>query len=771
MNIIDTLYDNEDLSTDEGIEAICEKIKNLNSGVNGRLDELLGRQSKIERQMNNIGRSLAGLNVANDEANKVNSMVENTSSLAENVSAKVRRLDEARKRVSECQQRVHDLIDLQVCSQGVIAAIKSEDFEKGAGHINRFLSMDEKLLQRTADDVSGSITSVNRAFNTLTEATTQLRQIINKKFDEAVAKDDLASVERFFKIFPLLGKHQDGIEKFAGYICVKLEKKSQKELRNSLDMAKADNRVAIAYADVLTLLFENFARVMEVNQPIIENYYGYGYLIDLFRILQRECDSEVKKTIAEFNKNRHIQRHMQKINDFQKSSGQQGLGHFRKPSGGSVDKLNPKDIDGLLIEITVMHARAELYIKFMRRRITNDVDKTLDPTESAKIVENNLKTFEEIVSKSVLSVQMQELLGTYLLFEGYFMEESILKAIALDTFEPGQKCSNVVDDVFFIIRKSIRRSIETQSIDGVCAVINNAATSLEEDFVSALKTPLKNGYPSGYIDLAQAYNAFQTSIQQGKLQTNDNEQSRANFIVQLNNADMSTEFIETLTNSVSEDIRCAFPRISPKVSGLVESCLAGMKSVRDTLKAVVDFGLQQLRSTAIKPRLHTWIDQFISLNHTLTDEELANYEAGETFAHSLIHQLDTLLKSFQNVMNSRNYDALVSIVATDATARLERAIKKSSFNRLGGLVLDQEVRALGSYLTAATSWSVRDKMIRLTQIATLLNLEKLSEVQEYLNPGEQEDRTTWRLTTSEVRTILALRVDFKMDEIKRLKFN
>lgn len=30
MNIIDTLYENEDLSTDEGIEAICEKIKNLN---------------------------------------------------------------------------------------------------------------------------------------------------------------------------------------------------------------------------------------------------------------------------------------------------------------------------------------------------------------------------------------------------------------------------------------------------------------------------------------------------------------------------------------------------------------------------------------------------------------------------------------------------------------------------------------------------------------------------------------------------------------------
>lgn len=68
------------------------------NGVNVRLDELLGRQSKIERQMNNIGRSLAGLKVASDEANKVNSMIENTSTLAENVSAKVRRLDEARVR-------------------------------------------------------------------------------------------------------------------------------------------------------------------------------------------------------------------------------------------------------------------------------------------------------------------------------------------------------------------------------------------------------------------------------------------------------------------------------------------------------------------------------------------------------------------------------------------------------------------------------------------------------------------------------------------------
>ena len=302
-----------------------------------------------------------------------------------------------------------------------------------------------------------------------------------------------------------------------------------------------------------------------------------------------------------------------------------------------------------------------------------------------------------------------------------------------------------------------RRAVETQSIDGICAVINNAASCLEQDFVNALKTPLKAGYPSGYIDLAQAYNAFQTSIQQGKIQTNDNEQARTNFIVQLNNADMSTEYIETLSTTIGEEIKGAFPKITSKELGILESCLSGLKSVQDTLKAVTDFGLQQLRASAVKPRLHTWIDQFISQNHEFTDEELSVYEAGETFIQSLIVQLDGLLSSFKSAMSTRNYDALVSVVAGDGTSRLERAIKKSTFNRLGGLVLDQEVRVLGSYLTAATSWSVRDKMIRLTQIATLLNLEKLTELSDYYNPTQQEDRTAWRLTPVEVRSLLALR--------------
>jgi len=47
---------------------------------------------------------------------------------------------------------------------------------------------------------------------------------------------------------------------------------------------------------------------------------------------------------------------------------------------------------------------------------------------------------------------------------------------------------------------------------------------------------------------------------------------------------------------------------------------------------------------------------------------------------------------------------------------------------LGGLQFDKEVRVLMTYLTNATSLPIRDKFQRLTQIATLLSLEKVKSI-------------------------------------------
>ncbi|KAJ8531968.1 hypothetical protein K7X08_011891 [Anisodus acutangulus] len=70
------------------------------------------------------------------------------------------------------------------------------------------------------------------------------------------------------------------------------------------------------------------------------------------------------------------------------------------------------------------------------------------------------------------------------------------------------------------------------------------------------------------------------------------------------------------------------------------------------------------------------------------------------------------------------------------------------FSQLGGLQLDRDVRALVSYFSNMTQRTVRDKFSHLTQMATILNLEKVSEILDFW--GENSGPMTWRLTPAEV---------------------
>ncbi|XP_011688923.1 PREDICTED: conserved oligomeric Golgi complex subunit 4 [Wasmannia auropunctata] len=733
---------------EENLQQTLDKLSENEVAIKKNLDTILARRCHVEAKLQSIGKVLPNVVLIRTEGEKFCDMIARTNELAENVSAKVRQLDLARSRVCECQSRINDILDLQLCSEGVATALRNEDYEQGAAHVHRYLAMDQQLLERTAEDVSGDHTSISSSLVTLQQAAMELRAVVTHKFDEAVKSEDLASVERFFKIFPLLGMHLEGLKKFCSYLCTKLHETAQKNLQAALEIKSNDKRAAVIFADTMTLLFEGIARIVEVHQPIIETYYGPGRLLMTISILQKECDRQVKKIVTVFTKHRCISKNVQMINEY-----------LRKPSS---ERIDPKELDLLLGEITIMHSRAELYIRFLKRRVKNDIEiSTTDEAQRAEL----LNEFEMTINNSELAHGMQELLGAYLALERYFLEESVNKALGMDALDPDQQTSSMVDDVFFIVQKCVRRAMSSWSIDGVCAVVNMACGILEGEFANRLRNRLRQGYPAGYLDLAQAYSALQTSIQHGRLQTSDTECARLMFLAYLNNTDVSTEYVETLCKSLGAEIDATFPNMQNKDRGKIDSCLSSLKGVILILRGIIDCGLEQLRVSAVKPRVTPWLDAFLSIDHHINEDELLRYETDEPFVQTLIMNLEGLLRGFKDSLTTSNYDALIGLLTAEVTARLEKVVLKSTFNRAGGLILDKEIRSLASYLAAATSWSVRDKFARLTQIATILSIEKVDELADYCGA----DAIAWRLTPSEVRRIASLRIDFRPEDIKRLK--
>lgn len=65
-------------------------------------------------------------------------------------------------------------------------------------------------------------------------------------------------------------------------------------------------------------------------------------------------------------------------------------------------------------------------------------------------------SIEDLVRRCDLCKEMQVIIGHYIMMEEYYMREMAEKAAALDVADADCLTSSVVDDTFYLVKKSIR---------------------------------------------------------------------------------------------------------------------------------------------------------------------------------------------------------------------------------------------------------------------------------------------------------------------------
>ncbi|XP_015259094.1 PREDICTED: conserved oligomeric Golgi complex subunit 4 [Cyprinodon variegatus] len=741
----------------EDLERVYQQLCTEEKEVEAELDRLVGQEGNIHNKMLALQRMGPNLQLIGGDASQLSGMITFTCSLAENVSQKVRQLDLAKTRLYNVIQRADDILDLKFCTDGVQTALRNEDYEQAAAHIHRYLSLDQSVIELSRQGEERS--AVDASLVTLQEAEQKLKVIVAEKLDEAVAKVDLAQVERFFKIFPLLGLHQQGLARFGQYLCSQLASKAEENLLLATGGDVGEKRALLVFADTLTLLLEGIARVVETHQPIVETYYGPGHLYTLITHLQQECDRQAQKIVDTFIKQRGYHNKFQVVQSSMIKSV-------------PAERIEPRELDPVLSEVTLMNARAELYLRFLRRRIMAD----FEVGDAQSITQEHQQNLEKLIKHCLLSTMIQELIGYYIPMEEYYMRESVNKAVTMDTYEKGQLTSSMVDDCFYIVKKCISRSLSSSNIDCLCAMINHANSLLETDFREVLYNRLRQGFPATTLQdiqrgVSSAVSLMQSSLQQGKFNTlgiESTENAKAAFLVTLNNVEVCSENITTLKRNLENDCSKLFSQgIGSGEKAKIESCLSDLVSTSAKFKDLLQEGLTELNTTAVKPQVKPWISSFLSISHNIEEEEFNDYEANDPWVQQLIVNLEQLMAEFKAALSPVIYDTLTSLMTSLISVELEKTVLKCSFSRLGGLQFDKELRSLVAYLTTVTTWTIRDKFARLTQMATILNLERVTEILDYWGPNSGP--LTWRLTPAEVRQVLALRIDFRSEDIKRLR--
>lgn len=88
----------------------------------------------------------------------------------------------------------------------------------------------------------------------------------------------------------------------------------------------------------------------------------------------------------------------------------------------------------------------------------------------------------------------------------------------------------------------------------------------------------------------------------------------------MNNIETSIECIETLEKNVSNEIQVNLSStMTTRDQEKVKSCLTGFKTTISKFRQLLDFGHEQLKSSAIKPRIKPWVDQLLSVSHVIDE--------------------------------------------------------------------------------------------------------------------------------------------------------
>lgn len=235
------------------------------------------------------------------------------------------------------------------------------------------------------------------------------------------------------------------------------------------------------------------------------------------------------------------------------------------------------------------------------------------------------------------------------------------------------------------------------------------------------------------------------------------------FITTLNNLEICEDGWKNLKESLELDVKQHLSNIGEHDRQKVVMALNSFGELVARFKSGLQFGFEQLATAAIRPRIKASMESFLDYTHTPTESEFTDFEANDPFVESFLSSLDRLLAEFKAQLTERNLQEFVGFVCVEITRRFEKMIVRTPFNRLGGLQLDKEFRDFTNYLTSITSWSMRERFLRFSQIVMLLNVENVSEVKEMFGTS------SWRLTPTEIRTYLAQRIDLPADEVHSLK--
>lgn len=514
------------LHTQEG--ALTEQLRGLVAGHGERLGRELVR---LDGQRATVGaQTMATRAVAQ-------TMLAGAAETAERLSSRVRSLDLEKAHVEATLRVVEQVAELKACVAGVVGSMGApQDWEAAAGYLARASRIPAAIVSSGfAAAVVPTVEVPDPPGATLEEARASLCGLFLREFERAATAGDDARVTRFFKLFPLIGRTDVGLDVYGRYVCQGVAESARSVVRDS-----SQRRDGFFYANALAKLFAHISQIVEGHGALVERHYGAGQMVRVISRLQKEADVQGGILLDAWSDDRAVDRRLTDVKSYPfsflvqsflaqqrgaamaaaaASSGSPrvnspafGLGGASSssndadpaasPRPSEDEGVNMKEVDGLLSEIAVMLGRWSLYARFLAGKCRTTHDAAADA--EAELV------LPDVLVQSNLQRKIAARLTTpYNLMSTFFFRRSVEKAFQLEETPTDLSLTltrpiesnapfiiSAVDDVMYIVNAVIQKCMSTLQRDVVVGVIPPVGRVLGSDFIGMIQRKMRDeAYP------------------------------------------------------------------------------------------------------------------------------------------------------------------------------------------------------------------------------------------------------------------------------------
>jgi hypothetical protein len=312
---------------------------------------------------------------------------------------------------------------------------------------------------------------------------------------------------------------------------------------------------------------------------------------------------------------------------------------------------------------------------------------------------------------------------------------------------------HTIDDVFFILKISGNRAIESLNLQIGLAIINNIKILLQEDLIMLLDNKIST--------LLVKTDNKSTLYSDIKYICKDDpglnyKYTNANFflISCINSIDQSrnniTALLEDLKELIQENIKSpAFDATKIELEGTesqgstveyfnknqLELINNNFSDIEYILSRYDEFLVKKLRIAFeyLVPIIKSTVDTLNSSNYYIIGGEGINtLESAEAFSVKFIEETEKYLKQWKNQLSEGGFNKFIAIYTQHASEFIENLLMMKKYSQFGAIVLDKDMNRIVTYFQGKVTISIREKFNRLLSMAKVLNFDTKEELMEHL---------------------------------------